>query len=288
MWESGKPSTPDRAISWSVLSDSLWSAPDTLAWAGDNRRPKFYRMSDGGFVSASWETRRGVHWGILSSVGQIFGGVLQWMERGVPVSSNPLADDRQAVMQISPMITSAPADLLMWTAAVWTTAANGNDSIALRVLTSPGPVYRSGRPGTIDQNPDISTGVFHSGSIRLWTAWESDSSGHWALFGSSVDVPLNLVGGDPAPPGRARLLQNYPNPFNPVTTIRFTIPPGAAHTSLKVFDLLGREVATVVDEELSPGGHSVGFDGSGLASGVYIYRLRWGAGTETRRMVVLR
>jgi hypothetical protein len=71
------------------------------------------------------------------------------------------------------------------------------------------------------------------------------------------------------------LSQNYPNPFNPSTVISFQIPM-ASHVSLKIFDLLGREVAALVNEEKRAGSYEVTFDGKNLSSGVYFYRLQAG------------
>ena len=84
-----------------------------------------------------------------------------------------------------------------------------------------------------------------------------------------------------------RLGQNYPNPFNPSTTIAYQVP-AAGHVTLRVYDMLGREVGTLVDERQVGGSHTVLFDGARLASGVYMYRLTSGAFTETRRMVILK
>lgn len=81
--------------------------------------------------------------------------------------------------------------------------------------------------------------------------------------------------------------QNYPNPFNPVTTINFAIPE-IAEVQLVVFDLLGREVQTLVSHKLDAGYHSVQFDGSRLASGVYLYRINAGAFTKVQRMVLMK
>jgi photosystem II stability/assembly factor-like uncharacterized protein len=81
--------------------------------------------------------------------------------------------------------------------------------------------------------------------------------------------------------------QNYPNPFNPSTTISFSLP-SKSFISLKVFDMLGREVATIVSEQMSAGSHSVLFNGSSLASGVYYYRLQAGSFAETKKLVLLR
>jgi len=83
------------------------------------------------------------------------------------------------------------------------------------------------------------------------------------------------------------LYQNYPNPFNPSTTIRILLPK-REHVTLKVFDVLGREVATLINGELNPGEHSVVFNAKGLASGVYFYRLETPSFFKTKTMEVLK
>jgi photosystem II stability/assembly factor-like uncharacterized protein len=83
------------------------------------------------------------------------------------------------------------------------------------------------------------------------------------------------------------LEQNYPNPFNPTTSIGFHVS-SFGFVSLKVFDVLGREVATLVDEYKTPGQYQVEFDGGHLSSGVYFYRLHAGHLSETKRMILLR
>src|SRR5690606_33730869 len=83
------------------------------------------------------------------------------------------------------------------------------------------------------------------------------------------------------------LKQNYPNPFNPTTVISYQLPVSSV-VSLKVFDLLGREVATLVDGRVSAGDHKVRFNASGLSSGMYIYRLSSGDFVESRKMTVIK
>jgi hypothetical protein len=86
------------------------------------------------------------------------------------------------------------------------------------------------------------------------------------------------------------LEQNYPNPFNPSTTITFHIPnlkPRTAVT-LKVYDMLGREIATLVDGERMPGRYAVSFDGENLSSGIYFYQLRAGSLRLSRKMLLIR
>jgi hypothetical protein len=83
------------------------------------------------------------------------------------------------------------------------------------------------------------------------------------------------------------LRQNYPNPFNPATTISFSLP-SKSFVSLIVYDVLGREVATLVSEELSPGNYSQQWNASDLPSGIYFYRLQAGSFAETKKLVLLR
>ena len=104
-------------------------------------------------------------------------------------------------------------------------------------------------------------------------------------------------------PTSYELAQNYPNPFNPVTTIGFRVQgggsgetgsntrnaqPGTQHVLLSVYDLLGREVAVLVDERKAPGSYEVKFDGNELSSGVYFYRIRAGDFVQTRKLLLAR
>ncbi|MBK9332014.1 MAG: T9SS type A sorting domain-containing protein [Ignavibacteria bacterium] len=88
-------------------------------------------------------------------------------------------------------------------------------------------------------------------------------------------------------PANFSLSQNYPNPFNPVTKLEFGIPE-LGFVSLKIYDLLGKEVGTLVDENLNPGTYKVEFDGSRLTSGVYFYRIKSGDFTDTKRMMLVK
>ena len=83
------------------------------------------------------------------------------------------------------------------------------------------------------------------------------------------------------------LEQNYPNPFNPTTTVGFSVPV-SGFVSLKVFDLLGREVMTLVNEERAAGSHRVTFDATNLPTGTYLYTLKTSGYQETKRMVLVR
>ncbi len=112
---------------------------------------------------------------------------------------------------------------------------------------------------------------------------------HSAQTGLSVDEQASN-----GKPTSFVLEQNYPNPFNPSTEIRYQIPVEdptrreVSHVTLKVFDLLGREMATLVNEVKQSGTHTVTWDASGFSSSVYFYRLIVGDFVETKRLVVVR
>ena len=88
-------------------------------------------------------------------------------------------------------------------------------------------------------------------------------------------------------PDSYSLSQNYPNPFNPSTTIKYSVPD-LSNVSIKIYNLVGQEVAELVDEELQSGNYEVTFDAANLSSGVYFYRLQAGNFVETKKMLLLR
>ncbi|NOS86215.1 MAG: T9SS type A sorting domain-containing protein [Ignavibacteria bacterium] len=96
------------------------------------------------------------------------------------------------------------------------------------------------------------------------------------VFSNNENIPLSFF-----------LYQNYPNPFNPVTKIKFDIP-NQSIAKIIIYDLLGREVTILVNEQLKPGSYSVDWDGSGFASGVYFYSLVTNDFVETKRMVLIK
>jgi mannan endo-1,4-beta-mannosidase len=97
----------------------------------------------------------------------------------------------------------------------------------------------------------------------------------------SVDVADDIK----TVPSEFRLEQNYPNPFNPVTSFKYGIPAGG-HVTLKIYDILGREISALVNEEKSAGEYNIQFDASSLASGVYYYQLKCNENISTKKMIL--
>lgn len=139
--------------------------------------------------------------------------------------------------------------------------------------------------GTITHMSFAATGPFAT------RGWAVSSMGGIASGYFGPDLGVN----DPPVAGRITLYQNFPNPFNPRTTVSFFLPH-ASFVTLQLFDLVGREVATLVHEEMQPGRYERPFDGIDLASGVYLCRLRVdesqegraGSYAQTRKLLLLR
>jgi subtilisin family serine protease len=140
--------------------------------------------------------------------------------------------------------------------------------------------------------------VSDNNDVYVWDfqAASHDGQNRARLYGDLINsnfvrpfrVPTDVSdGGDIELPTSFNLSQNYPNPFNPTTNIEFALRL-KAHATLDVFNILGRKVARLVDEVLPAGVHSVEFDGSRFASGVYLYRLTAGDNLETRKMVLVK
>jgi hypothetical protein len=95
------------------------------------------------------------------------------------------------------------------------------------------------------------------------------------------------VGTSASMPDKCELYQNYPNPFNPSTVISYQLPVVSLVT-LKVYNILGQEVKTLVNEVKKVGCYEVEFNGSKLPSGIYFYRIQAGAFTETKKLLLIR
>ncbi|MBK8550423.1 MAG: T9SS type A sorting domain-containing protein [Ignavibacteria bacterium] len=109
---------------------------------------------------------------------------------------------------------------------------------------------------------------------------QTDFSGNYEYYNLNSEVVIGT-------PEKYELSQNYPNPFNPVTHLEFGIPD-LGFVTLKVYDITGREVKTLVKEIKPAGRYSLTFDGSNLSSGIYFYTLTAGEFKQTKRMMILK
>jgi predicted GH43/DUF377 family glycosyl hydrolase len=167
--------------------------------------------------------------------------------------------------------------------------ATSSDGITWSKADSINPVLEVGLPGAWDGigigDPDVifDGNTYHmyydgsgwDGNFRFRIGYATDSS----MVDIDGNVQNNLI-------REFELSQNYPNPFNPSTTIEFDLPR-TGEVSLKIFNILGEEVATLLSASLLSGSYSVNWDASVYASGVYLYRLQAGEYIETRKMVLM-
>jgi hypothetical protein len=141
-------------------------------------------------------------------------------------------------------------------------------------------------------NPDI---VYKDNKVfNVWQDNHVHGVGYdiWANVYNFENLYTGVSNNEGKTPLSFKLSQNYPNPFNPATTIQYTLPSivGAqgSNTILKIFDLLGREVATLVNQKQKPGEYRVTFNAGNLASGIYFYRLTSGNFVQTKKMMLLK
>jgi hypothetical protein len=130
--------------------------------------------------------------------------------------------------------------------------------------------------------------VITSGPV-VQLAWSDNRNGNWEIYykrnPNGNPLGINQIGSEI--PSSYSLSQNYPNPFNPVTNIHYEIPKNG-FVKLVVFDILGREIQTLVNEKQNAGTYEVTFDGSNLSSGIYFYTLSVGDFKETKKFVLLK
>ncbi len=134
---------------------------------------------------------------------------------------------------------------------------------------------------------DTTTDVFRGIAVRRLPSAILDNG---TIYVDDIQVSGEVTGvKEPVAqlPASFRLFQNYPNPFNPTTSISYQLPT-AVHVSLKIYDVLGREVATLVNANQKAGSHAVTLNASALASGVYFCRLDAGTNTATREMLMIK
>jgi hypothetical protein len=154
---------------------------------------------------------------------------------------------------------------------------NGNTEANLRLAKSPDGTNESwtmigGSPNT-SENYVEQSGI---NELSFWTLTDLTSSITNVVEETDAGIPVSF-----------ELEQNYPNPFNPSTVIKFQVPENS-HITIKVYDVLGKEVAILVNEELTSGYYSVSFDASGLSSGVYYYTLKADNYYSTNKMLLLK
>lgn len=190
----------------------------------------------------------------------------------------------------------------------WTAASTGLMNIEVHALAvsgrnlfagtgswkTPGGVYLSTNNGTSWTAVDsgLTGSVVNALAVSGGNLFAGTSGGGvwtrpWVWKRELVQMVTSVEPATSEVPRQFRLAQNYPNPFNPSTIIKFELPK-TSQVSLTVYDVLGRQVAVLVNERREAGVYEVKFDGSGLSSGVYFYRLTAGSFVQTHKLLLMR
>jgi hypothetical protein len=206
------------------------------------------------------------------------------------VINNPGYNNKNFVLVFFPIIT----DYIPYQAAGY--VRRGNDSVKIKLSDYTGQYNDSVTVGDTSKQISISMnlGIFTNWLCTIYVVYYKDSASYTQLWTKKRLINLGAIRRlGTSVPDRYSLSQNYPNPFNAETKIKFDIQKSVASSqysvvTLKIFDILGKEVAALVNESLQPGTYEVTFDGSNLPSGVYFYQLRTGNFIETKKLVLLK
>ncbi len=277
---------PNGNLLWQSNGLEIASGP------GNQKAPQIYSYGDGGAIIVWDDTRNGdnnrdVYAQRVSSTGSVF-----WNMNGIPICNAPNDQDHQRIIS-----DGSDGAIIAWedersggnNRHIFAQRINQAGSIqwtlnGIKISNAQG--YKS-----FTQMLPIGSGnvIFTWGDERISSddrniyAQQINQNGQLGIV-TSVD-DLNSV------PKNFELSQNYPNPFNPSTKIKFSNPivgSELAQTVLKVYDVLGNEVATLVNEYKPAGNYEVNFDASHLSSGVYFYKLQAGSFVESKKMILLK
>ncbi len=265
-----------------------WSNPDTLAYTGNNQNVKtmsFFESSE----SFSFESNRSGKWGIYQTYWTYSSG---WRFVQSLISASQTSQYYNYAPYSYPVVSDA------WS---FINAVVNKTSDSSRILISSGTGFSN--PFHIYSIGDSSkssvltfgNGIFiPSFFLRVWLVYNKDSAGYSMLYSfGTYYSPNKILNIGTENPKSFSLSQNYPNPFNPTTKIRFDVKKSESGSQnseviLKIFDMLGKEVATLVNEALQPGTYSVDWNASEFPSGVYYYRFDAGGYSETRKMTLIK
>jgi len=280
------------AAQWTANGVAICTAPSSQLV------PSIVSDGAGGAIITWWDQRNSTQYDIYAQRVNA-AGLVQWTTDGVPVSTAP--GDQY--------VTSLVQDDSGGAIITWQDGRRiANDDIRAQRVNSTGVVQWTPDGAAIStasgsQNRPVIITDGRGGAIITWQDLRGTTADIYAQQVNARGLlgQITAVEEKAETPMRFVLEQNYPNPFNPSTHIRFSVQgsgfeesgsgfkvQGSRLVTLKVYDVLGREVEMLVNDNLQPGSYEVTFDAAGLASGVYFYRLQSGEFTQTKRMVLMR
>jgi len=208
------------------------------------------------------------------------------------VAGNPNTDEYYFSIGISGT-TTRYCDFIYYSDSLQSgNPTNNTDKLMYKYATQ-------GTPGTFEELTQISQFypawsakdykpiVVELGGIDVGAAWVGGSAAGYKVYWNRYNLTTRITNNNTGVPETYKLGQNYPNPFNPVTKIDFSIPKQGI-VNLKIYDMLGREVAVLVSKEMSAGNYTFNYNASSLTSGVYFYKLEINGFSDIKKMTVLK
>lgn len=266
-------------------SEKKWSNPDKLYGTGENRNLTISKQNFGDPVLA-WQNRIDTTWNIFTyNVSE---------EEIYLLDHNPSFNKKQPSVFVYPQVTKKAAYIPFATICTFVDdSINENTEIYANSEFRFKPDFEniSNSPAT-ERNPFLFEGrSYMFGKIELYNVWESFIGNHWQLYLSKLLMDNSAIDDLSVLPFEFSLEQNFPNPFNNSTTISYRIPE-VSNVSLKIFNLLGQEVATLVSKKQPAGHYKVNWNADGIAGGLYFCRIAasnsaksW---TKTRKLILIK
>ena len=266
-----------------------WGSNGVVICAADNNQTNPVMVNDGkGGAFIAWlDSRNASDFYDIYAQSINASGIVQWTNNGVAICTT---DSNKQMLAIT-------RDGVGGTIIAWNDNRKGNYDIYAQRVNAAGAVQlaANGVPVCIAGGDQSWPGIVDDGAGGGIITWEdgrsSISSFNDHIYAQKVDrygkLGLTGVEDNSLMPKTTTLMQNYPNPCNPTTVINFQLS-GHSYTNLKIFDIIGREVTTLVSETLPAGTYTREWNATNVPSGVYFYRLQAGSFTETKKLILLK
>ena len=281
IWSDERDGNLEIYYKRSTDGGSSWEADTLLTSNPDNSAFPSVSVS-GSVMHVLWQDNRDGNYEIYNK--RSTDGGMNW-EADTRLTNN-------SALSLSPSVSVSDSAVHV----VWYDERDGNQEIYYKRSTNEGASWEADIRLTVNmfgsQYPSVSVS-----DSDVHVLWSDNRDGNYEIYykrdpSGNVTGIENIILGIPK---EFSLSQNYPNPFNPSTKIKFSIPSVTLRqaksdnwVTLKVYDILGREIATLVDEEKPAGNYEIIFDGKDLPSGMYVYKLTSGNYTESKKMLLLK
>jgi hypothetical protein len=287
-WTHGASGTWDVYAQKVNLDTTLWTTNGVSICNEIRTQWKPEIVADGlGGAIISWQDSRRISFNEDDVYAQKINtnGIVEWSQNGIPVCTQP---GNSSVQQ---RITS---DGDGGAVIAWEDQRNGNTDIFVQRVNIGGSTMWTPNGVAVSTAQYSQIGVTligdgHGGAILAWMDYRRVT--YLDIYGQGIDS-TGTLGTTTSVEEKIHLEtflleQNYPNPFNPTTSIQYVVA-NRQFVSLKVYDVLGNEISTLVNEEKSAGNYQVSFNASQLSSGIYFYKINSGNFSATKKMILMR